>query len=1024
MGSLLDSLMTVDELVEKAKEYNMPAVAVTNHGAMHDFLRFYKKAKKEGIKSIFGCELYITNAPDMKIKDKEEKRYHLITLAKNKEGLSNLFKLITIANKEGFYYKPRIDFKTLKEYSEGLIVTTACLGGEIPSIVMEDMARAKDIVYQYKDVFSNDFYIEIMSNKMEEQYKVNHKLHMLAQQTDTKLVGTNDIHYTNKKDFKSHEVMLAVQTKAKMKDKNRFKLPKNEFYFKSYNEMLEGFFLNGSMKDVAHEALKNTLEINDKIEQIDFTLGEIRFPEYEVPEKYTTEEFLDGVAHYKLKELSKKEDIPYYTYKKRLKHELKIIKDKGFSAYFFIVADFVRWAKDNGIMVGAGRGSAGGSLLSYLMEITAIDPMKYGLLFSRFLNPEREAMPDIDIDFSRVGRERVIDYVKDKYGEENVAHLCTFGTLSTKSVLKDVGRALDYNFQYMNNKVVKAIPDDVKNIGEAIRTNSNVEEYAKKHADLFKYASKLEGKPRHLGTHACAIAITPEPVTNIVPLARTNNGIVTQTEMGDSEQLGMLKMDFLGLKTLDILENTARFIQKRDDLDSYDFIPTPKNMWELPLDVEEVYENIYQKSDTNGVFQTESQLFKKLLGQMKPTKFEDIIAILALGRPSTLEAGIVDDFIDRKNGLQTVEYPHEDLEEVLEETYGFMLYQEQVLKIAQIIGGFSLGKADILRRAIGKKKEKLMDSLKEDFINGAIDKGYKEDFAVEMFELVEYFAGYGFNKSHSTAYAITSYATAYLKNFFHTEFYASLMTFEAKKAPKNSNLTTYISDCYRKDIGILPPDINDSELGFTPINNGEAIRFGLGSIKGIGDKGANDILEKRPFDSLSDLYNRVNRRIVNKTVFEALIKSGALDRFGDSRKGLLEEYGKLRKDKAINLSLFDMSTEDTREEIIQMEYKTLGMSVSHPSKWDKLAVGGEIKFVGEITELNEITTKNDNLMAFAKFKTSRVEMEMVIFPTLYKKHHGLLHSKPKVVVFGEKGYNSSLVALGLKEYNPEEYDKE
>lgn len=1023
-GSLLDSMVDVENMVKKAKDMGMPAVAMTDHGTVHNIVNFYKACEKHSIKPIYGVEMYITNK-SMHERDKEEKRHHILLLAKNEKGLKNIFKLITIANKEGFYYKPRIDFPLLKQYSEGIIVSSACLGGEIPSLLLEDKyQKAKNAVNRYKDVFGDDFYLEMMSNKLEEQYKANKLLVELAKDTNTKLVGTNDIHYLNKEDYKAHDVLLAIQTKSTIYDDERFTFEANEFYFKNEKEMVADMFKSDKYNDIAKKSLKNTLEVARKIEKIDLELGNIMFPDYKVPKNYTEDTFLEYVTNQKLREMTKSKDIDYIKYKKRLNHELNIIANKGYSSYFFIVADFVRYAKNNNIMVGVGRGSAGGSLVSYLMGIIAIDPIEHGLLFSRFLNPERDSMPDIDMDFSREGRKRVIEYVKDKYGEEHVAQLATFGTMSTKAVLKDVGRALDYNFGFLNNKVVPQIPDSADNIGQAIKESDKLQEYAQDNVDLFKYASQLEDKPRHLGTHAAAVVISPKPVTDVIPLAKSKNDLVTQVEMHDAEELGLLKVDFLGLKTLDLIGNTIEFIQQRDDLDKFSFVPTKDNIAELPLDDDRIYKEIYQKADTNGVFQVESYLFKKIMKNMKPTKFEHIVALVALGRPGTLEAGIVDDYIDRMHGKQEIDYPHPDLEEVLKETFGFMIYQEQVMKTAQIIGGFSLGKADILRRGMGKKKKEVIEELKVDFMKGAKEQGYSKELAEEIFDLIEYFSGYGFNKSHSVAYGLTSYITAYLKHYFPKEFYASLMTLEASKTPKESKLDSYITDCLHMEIPVNTPDVNKSLAGFNVVDN--KIIFGLGSIKGIGEKALADLLEKRPFKSLDDLYHRVRRRVVNKTVVEALIKSGALDSFSKNREGLLDNYYLLRK---ANVELKRELSNEKKEEyennlkgntdeniMTKMEIETLGMSVTYPSKWDMLEKGRQIKIVGNIEDLSEVKTKNNNDMAFAQLKNSRHDIKLVIFPYKYEKCKNNLADGNKKLVRGEKGDNGSMILKSIEDY--------
>jgi DNA polymerase-3 subunit alpha len=1015
MGSLLDSMVRVDELVEKAKELNMPSVAISDHGSLSSFVRLYKKCKENDIKPIFGVEMYMVD--NMNIKDKDEKKQHILLLAKNNKGLKNLFKIVTIGNKH-FYKKPQIDFELLKKYKEGLIVASACLAGKISQLALsEQYQEMEQEIKKYKNEFGDDYYLEIMANKMPDQIKVNKVLATASKRLGVPLIATNDIHYLNKEDFESHDILLAVQTHANINDEERFQFPANEFYFKNYGEMKDGLFDGGSaeLNKVAEEALKNTLEVSNKIEEFELDLGNTNFPNYDkIPQGYDADSFLTAVSNKRLKEFAEKGNIDYEKYKERLEHELDVITTKGFSTYFLVTAGIIGWAKSNGILIGAGRGSAGSSLVSYLLGIIEIDPIEYNLVFSRFLNKEREALPDIDIDVPNAYREEVIQYIRDEYGAENVAQICTFGTMSTKAVLKDVGRALGLSFGLLNDEIVPLIDDDADDIEDALERSVELQRYKDDYPKLFRNAIKLEGIPRHLSKHAGAVVISPKRIDEITAMSQTKGDMITQTEMHDSEELGMLKMDFLGLKTLDLVQNTIDFIHKRDDLDSYDWIPTVNNLYrEIDLEDENVYRNIYQKADTSGVFQVESDLYHQLLKAMKPKEFEHIISLLAIGRPSILQADLDQTFMDRLHGIEKPEYPHEDLEDVLESTFGIMLFQEQVLEVARTIAGFSYGRADILRRTIGKKKPEELKKMKDEFVEGALSEGYSEDFAHELFELIEYFAGYGFNRSHSTGYAILSYITAWLKNYFPTEFYASLLTLESDKTPKESKMNKYISECYQKEITIKTSHINRSAEHFNVVDGN--IVFGIKSIKGVGQSALEDIMEKQPFDDFLDFFERVNARVVNKTVVEALIKTGAFDEFNSDRKELLHYYYELRDNDLVKQYLIPQYKKATKKDIMKFERGLLSFSVTHPSKWEQANVGDNILYEGHIVNMNIHTTKNNNKMVFFDLEFDEGIIDVVAFPRRYYKYKDVYKEKNKVKVLGEKSDSNSLELIGIEE---------
>lgn len=625
-----------------------------------------------------------------------------------------------------------------------------------------------------------------------------------------------------------------------------------------------------------------------------------------------------------------------------------------------------------------------------------------------FLNPEREALPDIDIDFLRSRRQQVIDYVVDKYGQDNVAHIATFGTMGAKGALKDVGRALGYDFELMN-RISKAVPAEPGiSLQEALEVSPELEQYKGRYPDLFEYATKIEGRPRHISTHACAMVIAPKKVTRFVPLTSNDGEVVTQTEMDDSEALGLLKMDMLGLKTLDLIHNTLEFARERDDLDD---VPETDDIWNIPLDDENVYREIYQKADTNGVFQCESRLFKGALKKMQPAEFEHIVALQALCRPGPLDAGIVDDYIACMHGEKEVEYPHPDLEETLKDTYGMMIYQENVMHVAQKIAGYSLGQADILRRAVGKKKPELMKEQRGKFIQGALENGYSQELAEELFNLIDYFSGYGFNRSHAASYSLISYITAYLKYYYPAEFYAALLSIESEKSSTESNVRNYIADCYRKGIDVLPPNINESEEDFRAVDG--AIRVGFNAIKGLGRAAVEEVIDKQPYDGLADVYNRVDRRTVNKTAFESMIKAGCFDRFETNRKKLLEDYNNLRDNAgAYHMSLMDfagMSQETEPSDVVEMEMETMNMSLSYPSEWDKATEGDLIKIKGEVVDAYEHKTSNNKLMCFVTLASELNTVDCVVFPDVYGPNNDLFTKGFVLELEGKKDEGSLLV---------------
>ena len=1013
--SFLDGFNTPGQIAKKASDLGHSAVANTDHGNVHGLIKHYQACKKNNIKPILGCEFYIVD--NMHKKESRDKQ-HLVVLVKNNEGLKNLYDLISLSAKEGFYYKPRIDFSAIKSRSKGLIVLSACLAGKVPQLLLQgNKKEAMEVASKYKKQFGDDYYLEIMANDLKDQYKVNRQLVEISKELNIPLVATTDVHYINKEDYDFHDTMLCIQTDSKKDKKDRFKFENDEYYFKNEDQTRAKLFKNATKyhKEI-DEAIANTQKIADKCNV------EIKFGGFKLPNFNTgimdEGEYLRKLTSEKLIDYYIKKDINLKKYLKRLKKEIEVIIKKGYAGYFLIVEDFLRYGKNNGAIVGPGRGSAGGCLISYLLGITDIDPVQHGLLFERFLNMEREALPDIDLDFNVEGHDLILDYVVDKYGTSNVSSICTFNSLTCKAAIKDVGRAFGYDYFLMNEKIAKAVPDIPGiTIQEALEKSPKLRMYANKYPDIFECAKKLEGKPRHLGEHACAVVIAPEPVENFTPLVRKGKGeFVTQFEMDDCEKLGLLKMDFLGLKTLEIISKTLEMVEKRSDYgqikERMNFCPTKENLWDIPLDNKNIYKKIYQKQDTNGVFQVESYLFKDLLKKMQPTNFNHIVALLALGRPGPLDAGLVDDYINRMNGKAKIKYPHSSLEEALEETYGLPIYQENIMKIAQIVAGFSLGEADILRRGMGKKKMDVIESMKENFINGATKKEYSLELAEELFSTIEKFAGYGFNKSHAAAYAIISYVCAYLKYYFPSEFYAAMLTFESSKSPKESKLKEYIADCYKKDIKVFAPDINDSRKDFFSVEG--RIRYGLLSVKGVGKKSVENIMENRPFNSFEDFMLKVNKRIVDKTCVEGLIKAGAFDCYEKNRNILLDDYKRLKENKNNKLSLFNRNDLNynrsfTKNELKKYEKEVLGMSITEPTEWDLTKNDEIVTIKGYLSDVKEKYDKNDNRMAFGNLNTELEKIRLVVFADIFRTNHHLIKDNLVVEIKGKKSDNSLLV---------------
>ncbi|TAN42905.1 MAG: DNA polymerase III subunit alpha [Nitrospirae bacterium] len=930
--SLLDGAIKINELVDMAVQYRMPAVAVTDHGNMFGAVEFYKKATKAGIKPIIGCEVYV--APKSRF-DKakesleaglsEEAAFHLVLLARNQQGYKNLTTLASKAYIEGFYYKPRIDKELLEQYSGGLIGLSACLKGEVPYLLQRGMyEKARETALQYKHILGpENFYLEIQHNGLPEQEEANKKLVELADALHIPLVATNDCHYLRKEDAKAHNILLCIQTGKTVKDEKRMKFTTEEFYFKSPDEMKQAF------QDLP-EAIKNTRLIAERC-NVDFKLGQSLLPKYTPEDESRPEDFLEGHAKQGLKNMFGQN--PPEHYKKRLMHELHVIKTMGFASYFLIVWDFIDHAKKLGIPVGPGRGSAAGSLVAYCLGITEIDPIKYGLLFERFLNPERISMPDIDVDFCQDRRTEVIAYVAEKYGKDKVSQIITFGTMKAKAAIRDVGRALAVPYSEVD-KIAKLVPDELKiTIKDALEKEPQLKEIYENNPEikeLIDIAQRLEGLSRHASTHAAGVVIAPELLTEYTALYKQQGEDIpaTQFDMGSIESIGLLKFDFLGLKTLTIIHKTVEFLLKKDS----DF-----KLASIPLDDKDTY-RLLSSGETTGVFQLESSGMRDILVRMQPDRFEDLIALVALYRPGPM--AYIDDFIKRKKGGVAVEYAIPELKEILDETYGIILYQEQVMLIANKIANFSLGQADLLRRAMGKKKKEEMEQQKEFFVKGAVENNFPEAKAKRLFEDVEPFAGYGFNKSHAAAYALLAYQTAYLKAHYPVEFMTAYLTADMGDTDK---LVKLINECRNMSIDILPPDINLSGREFTIV--GSSIRFGLEAVKGVGAAAIEIILQERatgPFKGFEDFTERVDNKKVNKKVIESLIKAGAFDSlFQDpplfARPKAFSLFSSAGKNRSLGPGLFgDAQEEDQTKpwddtELLKFEKESLGFYISgHP----------------------------------------------------------------------------------------------
>ncbi len=1020
--SLLDGAIKIKELIEQATAFRMPAVAITDHGNLFGAVEFYRLAIKAGIKPIIGCEVYM--APGSRFdkrqgQDNEGSFFHLILLAKDNSGYRNLVTMVTKAYTEGFYYKPRIDINLLEQYSGGLIGLTACLKGEVPYYLQKGMVdKAREKALEYKHILGpENFYIEVQDNGLPEQEEVNKKLVELANELHIGIVATNDCHYLRREDAKAHDILLCIQTGKTVNDRERLRFHSDNFYFKSPEEMKNAF------KDMP-EAVLNTRVIAEKC-NVEFRLGANMLPKYELENGGSPDVLLEKLAYEGLSNRMGEQTDTFY--KERLVRELDIIKKMDYASYFLIVWDFISYAKSKGIPVGPGRGSAAGSLVSFCLGITDIDPVNYNLLFERFLNPERISMPDIDVDFCKDRRSEVIAYVSEKYGKDHVAQIITFGTMAAKAAIRDVGRALDFPYSEVD-KIAKLVPNTLNiTIEEALKAEPQLKALYENNPrinELLTIAMRLEGLSRHASTHAAGVVISPAPLTDVTPLYKnpSDDSIVTQFDMGSIEKIGLLKFDFLGLKTLTVIDKALNYI--RDN--GKDF-----SLKEISLDDEKTYE-LLSSGHTTGIFQLESAGMRDLLVRITPNRFEDLIAIVALHRPGPMGSGMVDEFIKRKKGKIPVRYDLPQLKEILDETYGVILYQEQVMRIANKLANFSMGQADILRKAMGKKRPEDMEKQKEAFIQGALANGISEKKAKKIFDLMAYFAEYGFNKSHSAAYAYVTYQTAYLKAHFPVEFMAATLSADMDNTDK---IVKSIAGCFEMGIQILPPDINFSGKEFKVVGN--SIRFGLEAVKGVGSSAIESIIDSRNtagvFLSLSNFFEKVDQRKVNKKVVESLIKSGAFDSLDITRAQAIELMtrvlnGSSKISTALFLgqqSIFGESPEETgtaqewsEEERLKYEKEALGFYITgHPltkydrlldkigtkktSELDEIPDGQEIKIGGILTSIKKVQTKSKaEIMAYCTLEDPVGHVEIIVFPDLYRAKLSVLQKDTPLLVEG------------------------
>lgn len=1041
--SLLDGFSPIEKLLDKVEELQMKSIAITDHGSMFGTVKFYKECKKRNIKPIIGCEIYTTNK-DHKIKNPENKFYnHLVLLAKNQIGYSNLMKIVSLGYVEGFYYKPRVDKDTLRKYSEGIIALSACLKGEVQeSLIRYGYDKAKDVAKELKDIYGEDFYLELQNHSSREDMVVMENIPKIAKELDIGLVCTNDVHYIEKEDYKIHNILICLQTGKTIEEDNKMSYIPGEFFLRSEEQMRDLF------KDYP-EAIENTKKIAEMC-NVELEFGNLHLPYFAIPDGFTNSSYLKKLVFDGLENRFSNDDRLEEA-KERCEYELSVIEKMGYVDYFLIVWDFIRFAKSQGIPVGPGRGSAAGSIISYCLEITDINPLDYNLIFERFLNPERVSMPDIDIDFCYERREEVIDYVVNKYGEDKVAQIVTFGTMAARNAIRDVGRVLAMDFKTVDD-TAKKVPNLLNiNIDKSLEISPEFRKAYEENRDVKKLvdvARRVEGMPRHTSTHAAGVVISKLPIMEYVPLAINKDAVITQFNMTELEELGLLKMDFLGLRTLTVISDCMKFIKKNKNID---------------VSFEDMDENdpkvlsMFTVAQTLGIFQFESQGMRNFLKELKPTKFDDLIAANALFRPGPMNE--IPTYIHNKHNEKDVEYLSPLLEDILKPTYGTIVYQEQVMQIVQKIAGFSLGEADNLRRAMSKKKMKVMEDGRKEFIfgkededgniliEGAIRRGVGEDIANKIYDLMIDFAKYAFNKSHSAAYSLVAMRTAWLKYYYPVEFLAALIS---SVMGNTSQLSLYIEEARRLDIKIEAPDINYSLDKFDVKDN--SIIYGLKAIKNVGTNLIEQTIisrnENGKFKSFRDFVERIyakDKSAINKRSIESLIKAGAFTSLGETRATLMLQYQSiidsvqsgLKNNVPGQSNLFDMfeskdaderddftrREEFDKSELLRMEKEVLGIYLSdHPlrtysniiEKYSNFSTGDleddayneknfdgkRVKVVGIIESINKKFTKNQKIMEFVKFEDLYGTMELIVFPQKYEQYSDILNEDEILIVSG------------------------
>jgi DNA polymerase-3 subunit alpha len=1067
--SLLDGASQLPELVDRAVELKMPAIALTDHGVMYGAIELIKVCRSRHIKPIIGNEMYVING-DIEEKTREKRkryqRFHQVVLAKNTQGYKNLVKLTTISHLKGFHIRPCINKELLKQYHEGLIVTSACLGGEVPQMILRgQLDTAREVAKWYQEVFGSDYYLEIQDHGSPEDRIVNVEIVKIAKELGIKIVATNDSHFISCYDVEAHDALLCIQTGKLIAEDNRMRYSGTE-YLKSAEEMAL-LFRDHLPEEVIKEAIANTLEVAEKVHSYNI-LGEPRLPNYPIPGDHTADSFVEQqaweglIARLGCRSRSEIDS----TYKERLEYELKIIQQMGFSTYFLVVWDYIKYAREHSIPVGPGRGSAAGSLVAYALKITNIDPVHHGLLFERFLNPERKSMPDIDTDFCIEKRDKVIEYVTDKYGVDRVAQIITFNRLTSKAVLKDVARALGIPYGEADKlaKLIPVVRGKPTKLKVMISNETPSSEFKEKYdgdpqvRNWLDMAMRIEGTNKTFGVHAAGVVISSEPLDEIVPLQRNNDGsVITQYFMEDLEALGLLKMDFLGLKNLTTIQRTIELIKETNNVTlDPDRLPLDErkaqrilaksDVQKMPDDIERAY-NTLEKGQLEGIFQLESSGMRQVVRELKPSCIEDISSILALYRPGPLDAGLVPQFINRKHGREKVEYQHPLLEPILEETYGTLCYQEQIMKMAQDLSGYSLGQADLLRRAMGKKKSDEMQKQREIFIDGATKNGIQKKIAEQLFEQMIAFAEYCFNKSHSTAYAYVTYQTAYLKANYPEEYMAALLTANSGDTDK---VQKYISTCLSMNIEIDPPDINRSGVDFTPSKG--KILFGFSAVRNLGQGAIESILtarnEKGNFKTLADFCDRVDLRTVNRRALESLIYCGAFDKIQPNRHQLLKDLDLVigwaqsrAKDRSIGQgSLLDLLGGMTSEaapvpgfesapksapvpdlpdrEKLRLEKEYLGFYVSeHPLKsvtksarllspinlaeLNDIHQDTAISAMAIVTSIKPVVTKKGDRMAILQLEDLTGQTEAVVFPKIYERIDSVLQPDAQLIIWGK-----------------------